>query len=716
VVSQPNQEEEQVLTAFIVPSPDRKKSEEQLVADSLAYKVHVRNKLPPYMAPTFLCFLDAFPELPNGKVDRRAIQAIHGWERDPSYLEARKQGENVETPENKAEEVIRSVFAQALKIPEEEISVTQSFFYLGGTSAKGMLVVSGCEKVLKPMMVSEEEAEKGDTKDAVVRMVTQQDFLQDPTVRGLADIALGKIVDDGEVKEVVCLQRQGHKTPIFLCPAAGGWAFPYFFIAYAIERSRPVWSFQDPAVDEKNPLPESIEGMAARYLQLMKTVQPNGPYVVGGWSMGGVSAMELARQLVEDGNEVAQVLLFDCDYPADDNKQYANPREWMNVQEMGALNGWVQDGLYLDQRSDNAKERNRQCCGHVQNAVYSSLAAGSNSGIAAHQDELRAIGEGAMRMPSLARIGAMLQVHENLEKAYKVQPYDGCVTIFWAMEGKRWYDTLKHLRRWSAKIPLLQSCEVPGTHASMARNPNAGTLAKLIEIVLDEKYHEAEFDVMAELPGWWGPHRQLSECRVTAAISARLESVSGEDAGLARGGTTKDEKKSGGFWASIKAALNPGGCQERLHSTFVEEVLYNLVVTRVGNEPAAQPCSWVLDRSLYDFEMVKKCLLEQVPPPELPALPKAPVFAPSKAETTESLRVLDTFVRHLVTHHLDDPAVSSFFGTRRKYMQGGAMVQGLDGWEQHWSEKFKRSYYHNRFTQVTVWERPAGFVEPNDSK
>src|SRR6185295_43164 len=55
----------------------------------------------------------------------------------------------------------------------------------------------------------------------------------------------------------------------------------------------------------------SLEEMAERYLEALRAVQPEGPYRLGGWSMGGIVAFEMARQLAAQSEEVEQVVLLD---------------------------------------------------------------------------------------------------------------------------------------------------------------------------------------------------------------------------------------------------------------------------------------------------------------------------------------------------------------------------------------------------------------------
>jgi thioesterase domain-containing protein len=77
--------------------------------------------------------------------------------------------------------------------------------------------------------------------------------------------------------------------------------------------SRPIYALQAPEADAH---PGTVEGLAALYIAAIRTVQPHGPYHLGGWSMGGVIAYEMARQLREADEPVATLALIDSYTPA----------------------------------------------------------------------------------------------------------------------------------------------------------------------------------------------------------------------------------------------------------------------------------------------------------------------------------------------------------------------------------------------------------------
>lgn len=138
---------------------------------------------------------------------------------------------------------------------------------------------------------------------------------QEPTIEALA-----RTIDDSMKPTktlVVGLQSRGSKRPLFLIHAGGGYVFFYRALAYCLGQDRPVYAVRAETISDGNGRPfggsRSIEELAARYIAEIKTVQPKGPYSLGGACLGGVIAFEMAQQLRSHGEEiVGPVLLFDA--------------------------------------------------------------------------------------------------------------------------------------------------------------------------------------------------------------------------------------------------------------------------------------------------------------------------------------------------------------------------------------------------------------------
>ncbi|MFD0350522.1 thioesterase domain-containing protein [Kitasatospora aburaviensis] len=107
------------------------------------------------------------------------------------------------------------------------------------------------------------------------------------------------------------LRTGGSRPPLFAVHPGGGLGWCYSGLVRHLDRDRPLFALQARGLDGDGELPGSVPEMAADYLQLIREVQPSGPYHLLGWSFGGTVAHELARQLQAAGEEVALLAMLD---------------------------------------------------------------------------------------------------------------------------------------------------------------------------------------------------------------------------------------------------------------------------------------------------------------------------------------------------------------------------------------------------------------------
>ncbi|MGH7104451.1 MAG: thioesterase domain-containing protein [Acetobacteraceae bacterium] len=129
-----------------------------------------------------------------------------------------------------------------------------------------------------------------------------------PTPATLAGVATARAArSDGPL---VLLKPGSGAPPIFLVPGSGGVPTDVCSMVSHMDVSSPVYSFCAPGFDTEPPLAR-VEQLAERFLPAIRTVQPHGPYFLGGYSMGGLIAFELAHRLIVAGEEVALLALLD---------------------------------------------------------------------------------------------------------------------------------------------------------------------------------------------------------------------------------------------------------------------------------------------------------------------------------------------------------------------------------------------------------------------
>src|SRR5262249_49767946 len=107
------------------------------------------------------------------------------------------------------------------------------------------------------------------------------------------------------------LRPAGSKRPFFCVHPIGGGTLCYGALVRTLDPQRPFFGIQSSMIENPSARPKSVEEMAATYVRAIRRAQPVGPYLLGGWSFGGVVAMEMARQVISMGQGVAELVLFD---------------------------------------------------------------------------------------------------------------------------------------------------------------------------------------------------------------------------------------------------------------------------------------------------------------------------------------------------------------------------------------------------------------------
>ncbi|MCC6488444.1 MAG: hypothetical protein IT364_13185 [Candidatus Hydrogenedentes bacterium] len=110
---------------------------------------------------------------------------------------------------------------------------------------------------------------------------------------------------------MVPIHPSGSRPPLFLMAGGGGIVYTFYKLQNLLPPDQPVYALQDPALQAAIKPFETVEGLAEYQIRVIKSVQPEGPFLLGGWSFGGTVAYEMAQQLTREGHEVPVVFLMD---------------------------------------------------------------------------------------------------------------------------------------------------------------------------------------------------------------------------------------------------------------------------------------------------------------------------------------------------------------------------------------------------------------------
>jgi amino acid adenylation domain-containing protein len=240
--------------------------------------------LPNYMLPGIYVFLDALPLTASGKLDRSALP-------DPDQ-HIGSYHEDYVPPADKLEEKIAGIYQEILKY--SPIGRMDDFFLAGGDS------MSAIDLQIRLF-------------DAFGKDVP--DIFEDATVAGIAKsirkLEMTPTVKDRLLPVLVPVREKGSGPILFLVHGRFGQAPVSPHLLSLLGNDQPLYVFQARGVDGIQAPNETIEAMAADYLDALRQIQPHGPYFIGALCMGGWVAVEMARKLVEDGESVAPLILVD---------------------------------------------------------------------------------------------------------------------------------------------------------------------------------------------------------------------------------------------------------------------------------------------------------------------------------------------------------------------------------------------------------------------
>ncbi len=250
-----------------------------------AVQEFLRGKLPRYMVPNQVTLLEQFPLTANGKVDRQALAKLGALSHTP------QQGSSAAA--TAMEKELLAIWEEVLEL--HPLGIRDDFFELGGQSFAAVRVMTRIAKQFGCRLPLSE-------------------LLEGRTVSHLAR-RLGDALRQSKTWSPLVPIRLDHngRRPCFFVHPAGGNVLCYRHLAE--QAGRPFYGLQAPGLSGEQPPLDRIGQMAARYLQAVRQVQPRGPYLLGGWSSGGVIAFEMACQLEAQGEAVERVLMLDTPAP-----------------------------------------------------------------------------------------------------------------------------------------------------------------------------------------------------------------------------------------------------------------------------------------------------------------------------------------------------------------------------------------------------------------
>jgi thioesterase domain-containing protein/acyl carrier protein len=256
------------LTGYIVPADPASPPAPRQLTD------HLATTLPAHMIPAAYHTLDALPLTSSGKLDRKAL---------PPPADPAPDG--YRPPRDQIEAQLATIWEELFGLPA--IGITDDFFGLGGHSLLALRLAVRIRQELG-------------------RELPVATVLAAPTIRQLAD-EIRRPDDLGSASPIVPLRSTGHRPALFLSHALGGQVFRYRPLAAKLGDDQPVYTIPARGLVPGEDPHETLEQMVEDYARCIREVRRHGPYFLGGFCIGGNIALEVARRLRAEGEEVPVV-------------------------------------------------------------------------------------------------------------------------------------------------------------------------------------------------------------------------------------------------------------------------------------------------------------------------------------------------------------------------------------------------------------------------
>jgi len=414
------------LVAYIIPLSDQKPLSDDL-------RRYLQERLPNYMVPSAFILCEAFPLTPNGKVDRRALSE--------QYQRTKSSQQRV-GPRDIIELRLAQIWEKVLQTAP--IGVTDHFFDLGGHS------------LLAIQLVAQMQSELG--CKVPLSMLIQQGTIE----------RIAQLVRAGNAaippSPLVLLQSAGDAPPFFCVHPAGGSALCYVDLARQMDR--PFYGLQAEDLFDDTIPSRSLEDIAAHYCAAIQSTQSLGPYLIGGWSLGGVIALEMAQQLMAQGHQVASLLLIDSVVPA----------LTVDAPEVSSLEMLLDFALHLGASQEHLTAIEGQLSRLSWSEQWTYLI-----------DQMKARNVLPIDIDA-AYLQRHFRVYQSLMHAwlrYQPRPYQGALTLLRASD-RRYRDDQDPTMGWQQIVAAerLTVIDVPGDHYTLIRQPHVAALAATVRLHL----------------------------------------------------------------------------------------------------------------------------------------------------------------------------------------------------------------------------------------
>lgn len=420
---------------------------------------------------------DVGPQVFVSTVDVSSLQAhVHDEYSSPDLVaegsdgagsseEGKTTGEGA--PRDEIERGVAQIWSSMLGIPA--IDIHDDYFALGGHSLIAVRIFAKVKKEMGVDLPLSSLLQAPTIAEYASLIRTEKGLTLD--VRGNGEEGEGTTSESSvapsavetEFDPLVPIQRASGRRPFFCVHGAGGNVLNFRDLATRLGPDQPFFGLQARGVNGRHRPHRTIQAMASEYLEAVRREQPKGPYVIGGYSGGGVIAYEMAQQLQRDGETVGLLAFIDTYYPHLENGAPTRLADRLRMrwgqlrrERWGAVRRYVADRL-----------------------VY-------------EQFRLRSFGIWLYEtmgwpLPISLREILMVRTFHEAASCYEPSPYSGRIVLFGAEDKGDFTGQVGDDLGWAPMIESgLEVYPISGNHDTLVLEPNITNLAGALRSEIDD--------------------------------------------------------------------------------------------------------------------------------------------------------------------------------------------------------------------------------------
>ena len=286
-----------------------------------------------------------------------------------------------------------------------------------------------------------------------------------------------------EWQSLVPINRSGDRPPLFLVHAAEGNVLLYRSLAAYLGADQPVYGLQSAGLDGRSAVDGRFENVARKYVDEIRQVQPHGPYMLGGYCLGGTLALEMARQLMESGEAVGFVGMIETYWSP--RKPDIHALRWPLPLHQRAINRFILNPFFHLQNLLEAEGEGK--LGFFMDKLRVEMARAKASARFGWARLRHSLQPNAVAAPPTR----LADVYEDAFAKYDVKPYPGELTVFLAKRHLMGFRT--ELGGWAKIAPGgVRLFPLPISPRGSLVEPYVGQLASIMRACLDRAIENAK--------------------------------------------------------------------------------------------------------------------------------------------------------------------------------------------------------------------------------